>query len=34
MLKFLESIEGEKPIDEKEHGNMICMFVSKDGLSL
>ena len=33
-MKFLESIEGERPAEAKEEGNMVVMFVSKDGMSL
>ena len=36
LLRFLDSIEGEVPADPEENkrGDMTCMFVSKDGLSL
>lgn len=34
MLRFLESIKGERSELEKEEGDMTCMFVSRDGLSM
>ena len=34
MLEFLQSVEGERAEDAKENGDMIAMFVSRDGMSL
>ena len=36
LMRFLDSIDGEVPTDpeESKKGDMTCMFVSKDGLSL
>jgi len=33
-MKFIHSVEGERPTDDKELGNMTCLLISRDGNSV
>lgn len=34
LIKFVESMQGERAVDPKELGDMVCMLISRDGMSV